>query len=541
MILQMAAQLQNERIRELEREKEDLQDQLENARKSPRYLDNTGGSLLPGGIEIPVSHSKLKPVVRSPSNGSHGSPPLVDAKVGLSEEDPYYTYAKMLQMGVQRAAVDLKLISKGLDPSELTLRLDPSSKEEMDEVEDSEEDQEVDKKNTELDGVLLKDHPDYQPFLAMLDRGVPLPAVKHEVAKKGLNPDVMDLDKNRPIPPGFLLDDSDDEVERILIKDDPRYVPYLRMLKMGIPKGAVQHKMVQKGLHPEILDMDPSEPSPLEKEWKQKTMNKHKDGMRWRKVHWDKVEDVDKSVWTRVFGFKLSPQENDDLKNLFAQKLEDEGERKKKEMEAKKEKERLAKLNVQLIDPARAQNINITLSRYANMTAADLRWMICNLQLKEEFTAEDMFKVLSIMPNDVEKETLREYKGDVNVLGAAEKHLLALISIPRYQKRVSCFLFMLKYQEVVDDVKVDATHLDSACEVMRESDKFAKLLEIVLITGNKLNYSNAPPGTLHAKGFTLSNLMKLKNVKAFSGSITLLEFILTVRCFFWDLSCVLDG
>ena len=37
-------------------------------------------------------------------------------------------------------------------------------------------------------------------------------------------------------------------------ENDERYKKYFRMLKMGVPKGGVQHKMVNDGLDPSILD-----------------------------------------------------------------------------------------------------------------------------------------------------------------------------------------------------------------------------------------------------------------------------------------------
>ncbi len=37
---------------------------------------------------------------------------------------------------------------------------------------------------------------------------------------------------------------------------------YFRMLKVGVPKGNVKQKMRQDGLDPNVLDMDPNAPLP---------------------------------------------------------------------------------------------------------------------------------------------------------------------------------------------------------------------------------------------------------------------------------------
>jgi hypothetical protein len=47
-----------------------------------------------------------------------------------------------------------------------------------------------------------------------------------------------------------------------LLKDDPQYAKYFKMLKMHLPPPAVKQKMTSEGLDPSILDMDPEGPSP---------------------------------------------------------------------------------------------------------------------------------------------------------------------------------------------------------------------------------------------------------------------------------------
>jgi hypothetical protein len=48
----------------------------------------------------------------------------------------------------------------------------------------------------------------------------------------------------------------------VAIKDMEEYKPYFKMLKMGLPKGAAQQKMIKDGKDPAILDMDPEKPLP---------------------------------------------------------------------------------------------------------------------------------------------------------------------------------------------------------------------------------------------------------------------------------------
>jgi len=47
-----------------------------------------------------------------------------------------------------------------------------------------------------------------------------------------------------------------------LLKDDPLFAKYFKMLKMHLPPPAVKQKMRAEGVDPDILDMDPEGPSP---------------------------------------------------------------------------------------------------------------------------------------------------------------------------------------------------------------------------------------------------------------------------------------
>ena len=50
------------------------------------------------------------------------------------------------------------------------------------------------------------------------------------------------------------------------LKEDAKYIKYFKMMKMGLPKDAVQHAMARDQLDPAILDMD------LEKSLKSQTV-----------------------------------------------------------------------------------------------------------------------------------------------------------------------------------------------------------------------------------------------------------------------------
>jgi hypothetical protein len=46
------------------------------------------------------------------------------------------------------------------------------------------------------------------------------------------------------------------------LAEDPAFATFFKMVRMGVPKGAVMNKMTAAGLDPSYIDKDPNSPSP---------------------------------------------------------------------------------------------------------------------------------------------------------------------------------------------------------------------------------------------------------------------------------------
>lgn len=66
---------------------------------------------------------------------------------------------------------------------------------------------------------------------------------------------------------------------------------------------------------------------------------------------------------------------------------------------------------------------------------------------------------------------------------------------------------MLRYEELVQDIKPDIVAGTAACEEVRGSKKFAKILELILLFGNYMNSGGGASG--QDFGFQLSFLTKV--------------------------------
>lgn len=79
-------------------------------------------------------------------------------------------------------------------------------------------------------------------------------------------------------------------------------------------------------------------------------------------------------------------------------------------------------------------------------------------------------------------------------------------NVKRLQPRLSAILFKLQFEEQVNNIKPDIMAVSAACEEIKKSKSFSKLLELVLLMGN---YMNAGSRNAQTFGYNLSSLCKV--------------------------------
>lgn len=167
-----------------------------------------------------------------------------DDDVPIKDDPVFQIYFKMLQMGLPDGAVRNAMARDGVDASALDLDKEKSFKSQtlsIDAVEDS--------------GIPIKDDPAFQKYFKMMKMGLPEGAIRNAMARDGLDASVLDLDPNKSLRSQIKSDEVKDD--GIPIKDDPNFQKYFKMLKMGLPHGAVRNAMDRDGADASILDLDP--------------------------------------------------------------------------------------------------------------------------------------------------------------------------------------------------------------------------------------------------------------------------------------------
>ncbi|XP_028805139.1 formin-like protein 1 [Neltuma alba] len=174
-----------------------------------------------------------------------------------------------------------------------------------------------------------------------------------------------------------------------------------------------------------------------------------------------------------------------------------------------------------ILDPKKSQNISILL-RALNVTIEE----VCEALLEgtaDTLGSELLESLLKMAPSKEEERKLREYKDDsLTKLGPAEKFLKAVLDIPFAFKRVEAMLYIANFESEVEYLRKSFGVLEAACEELKNSRMFLKLLEAVLKTGNRMNVGTNRGDAL---AFKLDTLLKLVDVKGADGKTSLLHFV----------------
>ncbi|XP_059372262.1 protein diaphanous homolog 1-like isoform X1 [Carassius carassius] len=244
-----------------------------------------------------------------------------------------------------------------------------------------------------------------------------------------------------------------------------------------------------------------------------------------KRANWSKIapEDLSKdSFWVKA---KEDRFEN---KELFAKltltfstqtksKKDQEASEEKKNAQKKKAKE------LKVLDSKTSQNLSIFLGSN-RMPYEEMKNVI--LEVNEKVLTENMVQsLLKLLPEQELLNTLSEMKDEYEELAESEQFGVVISSVKRLKPRLTSILFRLQFEEQVNNVKPDVVAVTAACEELRKSESFSKLLEMTLLLGN---FMNAGSRNAKAFGFSISYLCKLRDTKSADQKQTLLHFLVEI-------------
>ncbi|XP_074101211.1 diaphanous related formin 1 isoform X4 [Cotesia typhae] len=228
---------------------------------------------------------------------------------------------------------------------------------------------------------------------------------------------------------------------------------------------------------------------------------------------------TEKSFWIKVQEDKLASPE---ILNGLAQKFSSKPASKKiddvvdKSAPAKKIKD------FKVLDGKSAQNICILLSgTLKHMSYEEVK--SCLLKCEGPVINDNVLQgLIQYLPPPDQLTKLQQYKDQYDDLTEAEQFCVTISTIKRLLPRLRSLSFMLRYEELVADVKPDVVAGTAACEEVKNSKKFARILELILLLGNYMNSGSKNGG---AFGFEISFLTKLTSTKDIENKETLMHYL----------------
>uniref|UniRef100_A0AAY4DPX9 Diaphanous related formin 1 n=1 Tax=Denticeps clupeoides TaxID=299321 RepID=A0AAY4DPX9_9TELE len=254
----------------------------------------------------------------------------------------------------------------------------------------------------------------------------------------------------------------------------------------------------------------------------------YKPEVQMKKANWSKIEPEDLSeisFWTKVnedryesneLFAKLTLTFSSQTKILTVKKDQD-GTDDKKIAQKKKVKE------LKVLDAKTSQNLSIFLGSN-RLPYEEIKNVI--LEVNDKVLSENMVQsLLKLLPEPEQLNILGEMKDEYEDLAESEQFGVVMSSVKRLKSRLNAILFRLQFDEQINNIKPDVVSVTAACEELRSSNNFSRLLEIILLMGN---FMNAGSRNGKAFGFSISYLCKLRDTKSADQKQTLLHFLADV-------------
>jgi hypothetical protein len=281
---------------------------------------------------------------------------LAESGPAIKDDPRFAKYWKMKSMGLPEGAIRNAMVRDGVDDSVLSL--------------DWEKNFELQTKgnNTaeENNDPPIKDDERFSKYWKMKCMGLPEGAICNAMIRDGADETILALDWEKSLSsqrkPASNADTG------VPLKDDEEYAKYFKMLEKGLPVGAVKNALVRDGKDPSIIDLDPNQSLAFQTKpiAKLTPASKKKQRVRRKKIYWNAIDHgqiTEDSLWSLVHAnvqlhdLKFDEQE---FENLFTESTEP-ADQKRKSMRADSASKQ--KKLVQVIDGKRSMNGGIILLR----------------------------------------------------------------------------------------------------------------------------------------------------------------------------------
>ncbi|XP_021701663.1 protein diaphanous [Aedes aegypti] len=182
-------------------------------------------------------------------------------------------------------------------------------------------------------------------------------------------------------------------------------------------------------------------------------------------------------------------------------------------------------VDLRVLDGKAAQNLSILLGgSLKHLSHEQIR--TCLLRCDTTILGPSVLQqLIQYLPPPDQLKRLQEIRARGEELAGAEAFAATIGDIKRLGARLQSLNFKLNMPDLMQDCKPDIVAGTAACEEVKNSKKFAKVLELILLLGNYMNSGSKKEA---AFGFEISFLPKLSSTKDYENKQTLLHYIADV-------------
>jgi len=306
--------------------------------------------------------------------------------------------------------------------------------------------------------------------------------------------------------------------------------------------GAVQNAMQKDGKDTSIITLDPekslsSQQSPKQKEAKKQPAKPKGPKVARKRLHWNKIDESklsENSFWNQAKDESLQlvglDFDNEEFASLFTSEVGKKPATPKKE-ETKKTS---SKQKVQLIDGRRRMNGSILLSKFK----VDYKVLARQVDNMEYIKAEgnELRGMMQLLPTKDESLALRSYlppqdapqseiEESIAKLGECEQYMAVMLDVPDAKEKFESMIFRAEFESHTDSIRDGTKVLLQACDAVKNSERFKKLLLYALKLGNAMNTGGNNEAV---SAITLDSLLKLAEAKAFDRQTSVLHYLVSI-------------
>eukprot|EP01129_Flabellula_baltica_P010174 TRINITY_DN426_c0_g1_i1.p1 TRINITY_DN426_c0_g1~~TRINITY_DN426_c0_g1_i1.p1 ORF type:complete len:1979 (+),score=647.08 TRINITY_DN426_c0_g1_i1:38-5974(+) len=245
-----------------------------------------------------------------------------------------------------------------------------------------------------------------------------------------------------------------------------------------------------------------------------------------KQFNWSKIPA--RKLTTTIFN-ELDPNavnlDSDTLQELFCVAAKKEPKKEEEESTSTTKKPQKEK-KYSLIDPKKLQNCGIFLAGLKR----EPEEIVDSIYLLDEdvLDGEIMHRLIENLPEPGDIAAIKDWlnaseENKPEKLENVDKYFLIISEIEQLEIRLSTFLYVVTFQSKIEEINEPLlTYMNVVDDFKVHSQKFNKLIEIVLAVGNFLN-SGTSRG--NCPGFSLRSLTKLRDTKSIDKKQTLLDYI----------------